>query len=150
MTITDTNSNPGTRPVSSLTRALSQISLEEQGRPTKKAALAIARETLKNEQSQQIVFHCNAIDRDVPSIQVNTRKALSTYLVNNQIQNPGLLSERQRGLCAWTLLEHVARGDQGFQKVNSALVGSYIQPAQKARFEALAKSMNLDPGKFIV
>jgi hypothetical protein len=149
MIITDTHSALGARPVSSLTRALSQISLEEQGRPAKKAALAIASETLKSEQSRQIIFHCNAIDRDVPSIQVNTREALSTYLVNNQIQNPGSLSERQQGLCAWTLLEHVARKDRGFQKVNAALVGSYIRPVQKATFEVLAKSMNLDPVKFI-
>lgn len=149
MTIDTTTPAGATRPTSSLTRALSQVSLEEQARPAKKATLAIASDTLRNEQAREIIFRCNAIDRDIPMIRVETRKALSTYLVNKQIQNPGLLNNRQQGLCAWTLLEHVARGDRGFQNVDSNMVGSYIRQEDKSQFKAIAKSLNLDPGKFI-
>jgi len=96
MTITDNSRTTAPRPVSSLTRALSQVSLEEQARPAKKAALSIASETLKAQQTRQIVSYCNAIDREIPLIQVNTRRALSTYLVNNQIHDTGLLNQRQK------------------------------------------------------
>lgn len=149
MTITDNSRTTAPRPVSSLTRALSQVSLEEQARPAKKAALSIASETLKAQQTRQIVSYCNAIDREIPLIQVNTRRALSTYLVNNRIHDTGLLNQRQKNLCAWTLLEHAARGDSDFKKIYPAMVGSYVGAAEKPRFEALARSMNLNPANFI-
>ncbi|MFP5483241.1 MAG: hypothetical protein ACLGGW_08200 [Gammaproteobacteria bacterium] len=146
MIIKDT---PATRRIGSITRDFSQISVDDQAQPPKKVARTIARETLDSEQSRQIVYRCSAIDQEIPLIGVNARKALSSYLVDNQIHNPGLLSPRQEGLCAWTLLEHVARKDDGFQKINSNLVSSYIRPTEKPRFESIAKSMNLDPSEYI-
>ncbi|WP_275271897.1 hypothetical protein [Limnobacter sp. P1] len=150
MTINNSNSTVVPRQISSMTRNLSQIGLEEQARPTKKAALTIASETLRNEQALQIICHCNAINQEIPLIRVNTRRALSTYLIDNQVNNPGLLTQRQEDLCAWTLLEHAAREDRNYGKITSGLISSYVRPTEKPRFESLAKSMSLNPAKYLV
>lgn len=132
-----------------LTRRISQVSLDEQARPAKRATLNIASETIKNAQAEQIKFHCEAIKKEIPLIQVETRRALSSFLTKNQIKNPGLLSKQQEDLCAWTLLEHAARQDEGFQNIHSTLVNSYIHPAEKYKFRALAHLLSLDPVQFV-
>lgn len=149
MDINKTSAANATRQTNSLTRALSQASLEEQARPAKRATHAIASETLRNEQARQIIAYCNAIDRDATIIRVETRKALSTYLVNNQIQNPGFLNKTQQSLCAWTLLEHAARRDPGFEKIDPAMVSRYIPSNEKPRFKAIETSLPLDSKTYI-
>lgn len=140
--------NANTRSLTTMTQD-SSPDCQAQERSAKKAAFDIAASALQSKYSRKIVFKCCAIDKDVPAIQVATREALSCYLVKHNISNPGKLSDRERGLCAWTLLEHVARNGAGSQHISAEQVSSYINPVEKPRFQALAQSMNLRPEQFI-
>ena len=123
-----------------MSRSLSSLSTEENPRPTKRAAVEIAQSLSQQTPAEQIVSKCQAIERDMPGgVQVSNRKALAKHLVDNKLSNPQTLSDRHRKLCAWTLLEHVARADQ-HSDTASSLVHTYIQPGEFGHFIKIAKA----------
>ncbi len=126
--------------IQAMSRSLSSLSTDENPRPTKRAAVDIAQTLSQQTPTQQLVSKCQAIEQDMPGgVQVGSRKSLSKYLVDNKLSNPHTLSDKHRQLCAWTLLEHVARADQ-HSDTASSLVHSYIQPGEFGNFMQIAKA----------
>ncbi|BET25072.1 hypothetical protein EV673_2862 [Limnobacter thiooxidans] len=126
--------------IQAMSRSLSSLSTDENPRPTKRAALDIAQTLSEKTPTEQLVSKCRAIEQDMPGgIHVNSRKALAKFLVENKLSNPQTLNDKHRQLCAWTLLEHVARADQ-HSDTASSLVHSYIQPGEFGHFMQIAKA----------
>ena len=123
-----------------MSRSLSSLSTEENPRPTKRAAVEIAQSLSRQTPTEQIISKCRAIESDMPGgVQVASRKSLAKYLVDNKLSNPQTLSDKHRKLCAWTLLEHVARADQ-HSDTASSLVPTYIRPGEFGQFTKIAKA----------
>jgi|JI7StandDraft_1071085.scaffolds.fasta_scaffold330683_1 hypothetical protein len=126
--------------IQAMSRSLSSLSTEENPRPAKRAAVEIAQALSRQTPTEQIISKCRAIENDMPGgIPVGSRKALSEFLVENKLSNPQTLSDKHRKLCAWTLLEHVARGEQGSDTASS-LAHTYIQPGEFGHFLQVAKA----------
>ena len=126
--------------IQAMSRSLSSLSTDENPRPTKRAALDIAQTLSEKTPTEQLVSKCRAIEQDMPGgIHVNSRKALAKFLVENKLSNPQTLNDKHRQLCAWPLLEHVARADQ-HSDTASSLVHSYIQPGEFGNFMQIAKA----------
>jgi hypothetical protein len=126
--------------IQAMSRCFSTLSTDENPRPTKRAAVEIAKVLSQQTSTEQIVSRCRAIENDSPGgIQVESRKALADCLIENRLSNPHTLSDRYRQLCAWTLLEHVARADRQSDTAYS-LAQTYIKPGESGQFMQIAKA----------
>lgn len=126
--------------IQAMSRSFSSLSTDENPRPTKRAAVEIAQTLSQQTPTEQLVSKCQAIEKEMPGgIHVDSRMALARFLVDKQLSNPHTLSDKHRQLCAWTLLEHVARGERRSDTASS-LADSYIQPGESGQFMKIAKA----------
>lgn len=69
----------------------------------------LSRQLLHASITHEILSRCNAIENErVTGVRPQTRLALGSFLVENGINNPGDLSERQENICVWGMLEQLA------------------------------------------
>lgn len=90
-----------------------------------------------------IAAKCTCIDSYPQGAPVIARETLSRYLIDHKVNNTGELSDRQRQLCAWTLLEHQARNPGTQQPVSLSQLASYIKPGEAMYFADLARAMSV-------
>lgn len=73
------------------------------------ATRRLSRQLLHVSITDEILSRCNAIENErITGVRPQTRLALGSFLVENEINNPGDLSERQENICVWGMLEQLA------------------------------------------
>lgn len=106
----------------------------------------LSQSLLREAATREIVSKCTAIESQMPLIPVAERVALSSYLVQNNIQNSGSLSKRHQDLCAWVLLEHAAR--EAPKTVSAQQLQSFVQPEDYGTFSHIASNLNVNQSHF--
>jgi hypothetical protein len=103
----------------------------------------LAERVLADIHTTAIIARCQTIDNSSPVVPMVAREALSKYLVDHRIKNPGTLNPRERQLCAWVLLEHQARNQGTQNPVSKSQIESFIEPQETRHFNDVARALNV-------
>ncbi|HEX4856339.1 MAG TPA: hypothetical protein VFV28_05965 [Limnobacter sp.] len=112
------------------------------------ASQNLGRELLGVSPRAIIEFHCKAMEGHYAGVPVGARIGLSSYLVGNRVLNPGGLTDSERRLCRWTLLEHAFRHKGGPAVVSAIQLKSFMKPGDEIEVGRLAKEMDLKQEHF--
>lgn len=116
----------------------------------KSAAQKLGNATLNSSQNKKIIAFCNQIKNSSPAISVNLRKSFAEFLSKENIRGLDTMSPTQRKLCAWVLLERVARDDAPLAPTNPAQIRSFIRNHEdRQAIGQVSNLLSLDPTPYL-
>jgi hypothetical protein len=101
---------------------------------------------LTSSQNNRVVAFCNAIEQSHPAVPVALRQKFADYLAKENIHGLDSMPPSHRKLCAWVLLERVARDDTPLNPTKPDQIRSFIRnEVDRRAIEQIPKLLQLDP-----
>ncbi len=101
---------------------------------------------LTSSQNNRVIAFCNAIQQSHPAVPVALRQKFAEYLTKENIHGLDSMSPSHRKLCAWVLLERVARDDTPLNPIKPDQIQSFIRnEVDRRAIEQIPKLLRLDP-----